>query len=230
MTMLPQSPLAELLRRPDTFATTLLTILLDTYPEQTEDGHPLVLQWSPYAIELQLQDDFGVDVPKVNLDKIMAAIAVVTSDGFYKSLPQFISLCNVLGNDDVEPDVFDPADAMEIAWGITEAVLLNPPDESDPEPFTDEIRGYIGAILESQGFLRPPDVLRLGLMKPIELNPDYDFSDDPAMFEAMWSGQDAKTEEVNQAIKEQLQALVSQLRSLKLQHGDSSKIPETLRN
>lgn len=221
-------PGRELLASPETFATTLLTILIDTYADDLDGGVQELLEWAPETIFRQIEDDFSVQLPEVNLDKIMAAIAVVTTNGFYKSLPQFITVCNVFSGDTVSADVFDPADASEIAWGVTEALLLSPPDKDDPEPFTDEIRGYIGAVVDETGLIKPPDVLRLGLFNDISLNPSYDFSDDPAMFEAMWGSQSTRTDEINNMVRSRLQELVNQLRGLKLRFGDGTRLPETL--
>lgn len=219
----------ELLSNRETFATTLLTILIDTYAEQLDGGLTELLSWSPETFQLQLEDDFSVQIPQGNLDKIMAAVSVVSSNAFYKSLPQFITICNVLSGAEVEPETFDPADAAEVAWGVTEALLLSPPTDDDPEPFSDEIRGYIGVVVKEAGMLRPPDVLRLGILKNIELDPAYDFSDDPVMYEALWKNQADKVEDINSMVRTRLHDLVSELRSLTLEHGTTDNLPQAMK-
>src|SRR4051812_19317451 len=84
--------LRQLLRDPDTFATTLLVLFVDRYGMEA-------MEWHPRAIAAQLADDFGVAVPAFTLDKLMAAITVLTTDYFYKNLSRFIDLCNVLSGD-----------------------------------------------------------------------------------------------------------------------------------
>ncbi|MDB4331258.1 hypothetical protein N9993_01785, partial [bacterium] len=90
----------------DVFATTLLIMGLDYYG-------PDLLTWHPETIKREIQDDFGVRLPKANFDRLMAAITVVTTDLFFKNLSRFIQLANVLAFDDFQPDEFEPADSME---------------------------------------------------------------------------------------------------------------------
>ena len=119
-----------LLLNPDLAATGLLIIVMDRLGSD-------VLQWDPETISLELSQELGVELPPANFNKLMAAIELVTSDVFYTSLPDFIRLCNVLYNGTLSALAFDPADAAEIAWGITEALLIWPPeDNDDPVSYT----------------------------------------------------------------------------------------------
>jgi hypothetical protein len=87
------------------------------------------MPWSPETIRLETEEDFGVKWSNRNFDRLMAGVVLVTTDRFYKDLPDFIALCNCLSGSAASPGVFDPADAAECAWGITEALLLGPPDD-----------------------------------------------------------------------------------------------------
>ena len=110
--------MAERLLDDDTYMTTLMVICSDLY------GYEFV-KWAPETIKLQLYDNTQVEVPSVNLSKIMAGIAVLTTDSFYRNLPRFIHLCNAIADQDYNPFIFDPADSHEMAWSITEVMLLD---------------------------------------------------------------------------------------------------------
>ena len=188
------------------------------------------MDWDPSTIALEVEEEFDVDLPQLSLDKLMVAIQILTSDRFFKSLPDFVAFCNVLGGDTYRPDMWDPADAEEVAWGITEALLISPPDDHDPEPFTDEIRSYIGAVLDSEGIINAPDILRIAL-RAARVNPNIsDFSDDPTMFNAVYDLEAGKTEDINQTIRLKTDLLVKQLTALELQNGNTKYVTQLLQH
>ena len=204
----------------DVFATTLLIMGLDYYG-------PDLLTWHPETIKREIQDDFGVHLPKANFDRLMAAITIVTTDLFFKNLSRFVQLANVLAFDDFQPDEFEPADSMECAWAVTEALLLSPPDESDPEPFSLEVRKYIGFVLHEEGFVQAPDVLRLAV-RDYSSSVTYDFTDDPEMFAAVNEVQTGKKDQVEATLRGCLQDLMGQLAALKLRTGTTDEIVKRL--
>lgn len=208
---------------PETFATVLLTLFLDKFGMEA-------LEWDPATITLEIEEEFNVDLPQLSLDRLLVAIQIVTTDKFYKSLPDFIAFCNTLDGEEYDPRVFDPADAEEVAWGITEALMLSPPDDDDKEPFTDEIRAYIGAVLDSEGLINAPDVLQIALRRA-RISPNIDdFSDDPDMFSAVYTLEEGKKEDINQAIKLKLQLLIAQLSALNLENGNTAEVVAMLKN
>lgn len=207
----------------ETFGAVLLALFLDAFGTEA-------LEWDPGTIAMEIEDEFNIDLPSGTFDRLMVAIHILTTDRFYKNLPEFITFCNVLDGEEYRPDIFDPADAEEVAWGITEAVLISPPDESDPEPFSDEIRAYIGAVLDREGIINPPDILRIAL-RAARVSPSIgDFSDDPEMFNAVYDLEAGKTEDINRTIVLRTQLLAEQLAALNLQNGNAKQVAEMLRN
>jgi len=201
----------------ETSSTVLLVLAVDLLG-------PEVLQWDPATIRAELEELNGSETfPLSNFNKLMAAIEIVTSDSFYTSLPDFIRLCNVLYNGTIDLESFDPADAAEIAWGITEALLIWPPEPQEERPFDDKIIQYIGYALKDEGIMVPPDVLRLGVTggENIWERVQGTFSDDPEMFAAIFAVEKAKTEEINQLVKDRLRRLLVTLDSLPLNTGDA---------
>jgi hypothetical protein len=189
------------------------------------------LEWAPETIRMELEQDFQLQLPKSSLDKVMAAITIVTTNYFYKDVTRFIQLCNILAGDDFQPDEFDPADAGEILLGITEAMLLWPPDgDADDTEFSEEIRGYIGQVLNEQGIVKPFDVLRLALDGDQSTRVDTALADDPEMYSAVWSSQQSRTDELRSVYLENVQALAQQLSILPLTHGSTEKAVQQLQS
>lgn len=206
---------------PQTFASVLLTVFLDRFEM---DG----LGWDPNTITLEIEEEFDVELPQCVLDKLMAAINILTSDTFYRSLPDFITFCNVLSGDTYRPDMFDPADSAEVAWGITEGLLISPPEDEQDGPFSDEIRAYIGAVLDQEGIINAPDVLQIALRKANVSDAANQFSDDPAMFNAVYDVEAGKSAEINSIITEKVKMLLGQLRAIQLKNGNTMTVAKTL--
>lgn len=206
-----------LFNQPDTFASTLLIACCDWFG-------PELLQWDSETIRMEVQDDFG-KVRGDCLERLFVAVLLVTTDDFYRRLPDFIRFCGVLNGDTLSPD-FDPADLDDVTWGITEAALLHPPDRDNLEPFSAEVLGYIGTLVDNAGLVEPPDVLRLGVRADAKKMSDYaaDFADDPTMFGAIVDTEKSRSDEIDQSIRASLQRLVTQLQSLHLVHGDASRL------
>lgn len=211
-------------------ATPLFVLWLDNYVVgEDEDEQKRVLQWDPETIRMEIEDDFKVQVPQPVLDKIFTAREIFTTDRFFTVTADFIDFCNILsGTATFDPRVWDPADAAECAWGITEALLLDPPDDENEAPFSDEIVGYVAGVVEAEGIIRPPDVLKIGNLEDRSVAVNGAWSDDPVMFGAIWKKDSEKTDDINRMIRSRLSLLVQQLSELPLMRGDTGKIVEKL--
>lgn len=220
---MPKKLMQEVWTSKETFGSVLLTLFLDRFGTEA-------LEWDPSTIAMEIEEEFDVDLPQLTLDRLMVAIQILTTDKFFKSLPDFVMFCNVLDGDVYNPETFDPADAEEVAWGITEALLISPPDDDDPEPFTDEIRAYIGATLDKEGIINAPDILRLAL-RTARVSPNMEeFSDDPMLFNAIYDLEAGKTEDINQSMLLKTQLLIAQLQALNLENGNTDDVIKMLHN
>lgn len=186
-----------------------------------EPGDVDPFEWDPRAILMEIEDDFNVQLPAANFDRLMVAINIVTSDAFFKSLPDFIDYCNILSGSTLDPRVWDPADVGEIAWGLTEALLIWPPDEDDDNPFDSEITAYIGQALDAEGIIHPPDILKIATDRSHFAGrvPDT-YTDDPDMFAAISDFEDRKTAAITEILHENLAKLAMQLNSIPFREGD----------
>jgi hypothetical protein len=201
----------------DTFATTLLILFTDIYG--SADGEAYA--WDPRAIKLSVEDDFDLTLPQANHDRLMTAIALLKSDSFFNSLPDFVAFCNILSGDTYDPRTWDPADSSEIAWGITEALLISPPEND--EPFSEDVCAYIGMILDTEGIMTPPDILRIALrgQQNLAATVQADFADDPDMFGAVYQFETMKTAQINRTVRDNLRKLATQIQDLPLNTGDT---------
>lgn len=203
----------------DSFATTLLTLFLDRFGTAG-------LAWDPNTIVVEVEEAFNVALPQASLDKLMVGISLMTSDSFYKHLPTFIDFCNILSGDLFDPRTWDPADAGECAWGMVEALLIWPPSQDDDEPFTEEIRYYLGEVLDDEGIVNPPDILKIALRDGRGGADAY--SDDPVMYSAIHDFEQSKTSEIITMIRGNLRKLKHQLDSLQLRTGDARGVVANL--
>lgn len=214
----PKTVLRAFLLSEDTYTTVLTVMVADLYGTEC-------FQWSPETIRRELEQDFQLKLPKVTLDKIMTGIALVTTNYFYKDVTKFIEICNIISGDDFQPDEFDPADAKEIMLGITEALLLWPPDEdAEDTEFSAEIREYIRQVLKEEGILKPFDVLRLAFEDDEAVTVDAEYSDDPEMYSAIYEMQQSKENELKAVLLENITALATQLRLLPIANGSAESL------
>lgn len=218
---MPKNLLQEAWTSNETFASVLLTMFIDKFGTEA-------LQWDPATVVMEIEEEFNIEFSQQSMDKLMTAIQLLTTDRFFKSLPDFINFCNILDGDTYNPEMWDPADAEEVAWGITEALLISPPDDEDEEPFSNEIRAYIGSALDSEGIINPPDILRIAL-RTARVSPSIeDFSDDPEMFNAIYDMEEGKKADINQTIVMKTKLLAAQLAALNLENGKTQQVAEML--
>ena len=223
----PHRKLKDVLLDHDSTATVLMAVAMDRFPTkdpQTGKRVSSITDWDPETVQMEMAGEFGVTMPPSNFNKLMGAIEVVTTDKFYRNLHDFIRLCNVLTHGILNVRTFDPADAGEVAWGITEVLLLGPPDEDDDAPFAPEIVQYIGEVLKLEGIMTPPDILRLGAYDPTAMSQiQASFSDDPKMFSAIYKVEQDKTKAVDDMVRDRLRDMLGQLRGLPLTNGNSDE-------
>jgi hypothetical protein len=204
----------KLFELPDVYASALLVMLVDQYDFE-------FLDWQPETIALQLHNDFGITLPQSNLDKIMAAISIATTDRFWSDLPSFIHVCNVLDGSLFHPGVFAPATVDSLAWGLTEALMIDPPEGDKLEDIlSDEIRYYIGHVLNESGISQPPDILKVALYEDeFRKDPAGDFSGDTMMYEAIQGAIIEKNSDLQDVLEEKKIQLRQLLKRIPLKQG-----------
>ena len=198
----------------ETFGTVLLAILLDSYGTN-------MFEWEPESLTQQIWDDFNAKMPPINRDKVWSLIVAMTSNQFYLNIEVFKATCDALSNEDPDFSTFNPSDPEELAWGVTEVLLNDPPDEKlGNTEFSHEIEYYVGLILKENGVLQPP--VQLSFAQYGQENPvtalETVFADDPVLFQAAHENQLRLKAAVEEYVQLRLQALITQLNSAPLRN------------
>jgi len=201
--------LASMLVDKKSIGTTLLVGLLDRFGTD-------MFSWDPDTLTLEVRSEYGVHMPAVNRDKLNALITCITTNMFYSNLDVFLQTCRSLSGSEAEFEQFDPADTAEVAWGITEVFLVDPPETKDK--LNAEIRSYIGMKLDEEGFTSAPLVL-----KPFADIPDrsQEINDtleaDGIEAKTYWNSQQENKIKIEGFVAERLEQLAVSLAQLQLQ-------------
>lgn len=211
----------ELLRRvwqgQNTFATTALVTFIDRYGDEA-------LNWEPETVELEIETDFRVDIHPAVFDRLMAGIALLRDNSFYIRLPDFMHICGVLSGERVAPETVPVLEVSDVAWGVTEALLLSPPDTDNlKKEFDPEIVGFVENLLNYYRFISAPDsLLKLVTAENLKFI-EPGFENDPNMFAGMYQNTRAQIDEVNEIVKGRLVGLCTQLKILPLESQKSAQ-------
>ncbi len=209
--------LAEYFTNKKSFATTLLTILVNEYGSE-------FMEWDPVATALQIKDDFGVDLAGSISDRIQAGTAVFVSNGFHTSFETYVTMCNAFSFELNFADNLVPADLDSCAWGCTEAKLLEGV-EYDTEGFSQDIKKYVGYLLDAEGILKPPSVLNFASYPPQTLeNTQNSMLNDEIMYKVFWEKQQEKKLELETGTQQRLADLFVQLQNLPIKNVNSDYI------
>jgi hypothetical protein len=160
--------------------------------------------WTAEMLQIEIKEQFGVAIPDDNLGKLMAGIALLTTDNFFRSLPSFLFTVHGLLGDGTDWSYAEPIDLEDLAWAMMEATLLFPPQEEDL--FDSQIVAYCKTMVKREGLLAPPSVLTFA--KEEEAYGNITPYDENVMQE-----QADRTNAVNEYIEEQLSLLFQQVAS-----------------
>ena len=197
---------------PHTFATVLMAMALDRFGTD-------VMSFEPETIRMELRQAYGQDIPQVNMDKLLAMIAVLTTNLFYVSVETFHQVCDAFGHNEPNFYELDIPDPEDLAWGIAEVTLNdgNPGKaKTDAPEYSHEVKRYIGVVLNQYGITSPPPILSMAEIDP----PANQMADDPGMVRAYYESQRREKDDITMFVKEQTRALLRQLHLVPLQNRD----------
>lgn len=201
----PKSDIYRVLNDVGSYATTVLVAVAQVIPLEE------MSQMSFDSLLLEIQEELKTDLSSsINSLKLQAITNVLFNPAmFYDDVVGFIDICNALSGEDIDPDVFDPADPFEMAWAIAEARMVDPPEPNEDRWSTD-VKTYMGMSLLEFGFPRPPANMSMAIM-PNTVNPAMLMADQPDMLAAAYEIQTVSANSVNEAVQEQLIELRNQL-------------------
>jgi hypothetical protein len=202
----PRSDVYAALTNPESYGMTLFTAVA-----QIIDIGELS-QMSFDSILMEIEDEVKVDLSDTrNGLRLQAAVSLMfTPSMFYEDVTGFEDICNALSFQDIDPDVYDPAEPDEMAWAIAEAKIMDPPDPNEMRWSTD-VRLYMGTALSYFGVPRPPVGMDAAIYPDQSVNPAMLLADEPDLVSAVYELQSSITQQINQSVQEQLRVLYSQL-------------------
>ena len=109
---------------PGLFCTSALALVVDNFGVEA-------LQWEPEAIEMEIEDRFDIKVNRLLSDKLHAAISFLSSDLYHKSVEAFLAINAAFNFRYVQDTIMNNCDAEAIMWGVTEARMLEGPEDFD---------------------------------------------------------------------------------------------------
>jgi hypothetical protein len=142
-------------------AIALLKIVIKNYGQEC-------FSWEPPVLKAELQEDFDCEISDLQSDKIQAAITILTTDVYERSIKAFETINYLLNHQPDNLDEFNPLEAEELICGLTEAYLIRG-EELD---FSPEVRVYAGQIFYDYGFHKPPTLFPKAIMQEKDGNDD----------------------------------------------------------
>ena len=138
----------KLLASDETFAFTLMTILLAQYDQEVFDENPVILFG-------RIENDFGIKLPEESENRINAALTAMTTDLFYTQFSAFKAITLALNEGDIgaiaDGEDEEDLNAAAILWSITEVGLLNGDNFNDTqEKLSDSVARGCNAIIDDE--------------------------------------------------------------------------------
>lgn len=210
---------ASLIQSPETTGSALLVGLVDALGYE-------VLEWDPTTIRMEIEAEWHAKPPQINLDKIQSLLTYLTTNLFYTSLEAFGHICCALNDEEADFEHYSMPDISQMAWAVAECTLLQPPKPGDPaDTFSEEIKDYIRAQLEVEGFTRVPKMLA-GVVVIADKSEDIEstFNDEGITAKSYFDSQMRKVLEVDQYVSMKLIQLMTEISALQLQHADAEAV------
>lgn len=199
------------LMKANPFIASLLAVIIDEFGVES-------LNWDIETIRMELEECADMELSETVIAKIGCALEVMTSDSFYKSLPDFITICNTATGDLSNPGAWNPADAYEIVSAVSEIRLINPV-ENPAKDIAPDIIAYIEVVLRDFGVINPPNCLEFIPAKNLAIQDIGTVSEDPQLVAAGYQLAQESADELSTYEDNVLTELLTELRTLELENG-----------
>jgi len=121
---------------------------------------PICMSWEPEVLRQEINESFDVEISDLQSDKIQAAVNLLLSDDFQRDYQVFETTCRLFNNrpDDFETEVL--LEWEEMVNGVTDVMIIT----SEVPKYSDDVRVYIGRVLEEYGMSAPPKQFKRAIM------------------------------------------------------------------
>ncbi len=187
--------------RKDAFATAVLGLLLKVYGQD-------LLSWDGQTIQLEVKDDFGLEMPRWVYDRLMALIAAMTSNQVFQDVPLFDETVSALAGKGMGYEQ-DAPPVEDVAWAVTE-ILLNDPAPAGRQPnhpWSRDIRKYVRAVLDDEGMPIAPKCLDFAGNNTVP----GEAQGDGSYYAGVYGVQAERANEIDAWIDERISLLLEQL-------------------
>lgn len=147
--MLPLSVLKD----PNAPAAALLLVVIQKYGMGCFDTIPQLLAE-------QIQSDFDVKLPELQLDKIQAAMVLVTTDWVEDQWEAFSTCIHLFSGISDSFEDFSTPEPEYIAKALADIYDL----KGEESGFSDEVLGYCGFIFHEHGLCKAPSIMPDAIM------------------------------------------------------------------
>ena len=199
--------MSQILSNKEAFATPLL---LYAYHIIGED----IFELEPETIE-QILKQHDHKILKRNLERINAALGLITTNLFWQDPVTFAVTCRTLNR--VARVEAAPPDLDDVVWAITEARLITGNPKEDPEPFSDSVKAYIEHLMKLDGVVTAEPTL--DFITPPELSNDYD---DPTQSISIYANSEENVEELERAVSTKMIMLLKQIKDLNIKLSEEA--------
>ena len=210
---------SELLEDKNTFTTTLMAIMYQEYGTE-------FLDWDPLTINLSIKRDFKVTPSQDNKDKIQAGSIIIGDVSFYQDFEVFATACGVVAMSGYSTDTLVPPDLDDVAWTCLEAKLLD--DEFSGNMFSDDIKRYVGILLDEEGIYDPPSLLDFAVYPKGRRISDSLVAEDETLSKAMLSMQKDKKRDFAKILRDKTVELFGELRDLSIEGKNVEYIKQAM--
>lgn len=136
----------------DTFSIVLLAIALAYLPEGEDDLASVDVD----QLVEELEARFDAKIPDENVNKLNAAITLLTTDYIYTDVNVLKAVALTLDDGDmgqVATGGYEPVDVCQILWAVMEDSLINGESFDDNlEKFGDNVSDWINKVIDQEGY------------------------------------------------------------------------------
>jgi hypothetical protein len=204
---------AKMFESGELFGSSTLALITDIFGTEC-------YTWEPETLEIELKD-LGISyLDPAMMDRLQAAITLLTSDVAHWDVVAFSNIASALNFDMIDGTSFIPAELDDILWGCAEMKMIEGLEDFK-QPFSPEIQEFVKQILMKHGLNEVPEVLNfVTLDKEYTDRSDANLSGDADMFKAYWSTQNDFKKQMTDFLEERYDQLLKQLRELPIEDMD----------
>jgi len=131
---------------------------------------PEALEWDNQLIRDEIERDYAITLEDLQVDKLNAAIEVLTSNNFATNWNVYETCGHILSNVPADGDIVSPLQIEEIIKSLAEYYLIR----HEALEFSSDINLYVGKIFYDFGFSKAPELFSSAILPKCNPSDDTD--------------------------------------------------------